>query len=122
MILPDTSVWADHFRNPEELLLDKLAAGELGGHPFVLGELALGYLRRRDLTIAMLRALPQVPQPGNESVLDLIESAGLAGRGIGLIDAHLLASARAGDDVLLWTRDKRLRAVAAEMKLLAAID
>ena len=38
------------------------------------------------------------------------------GRGIGYIDAHLLAAARMAD-VPIWTKDKRLHALATAMAL-----
>ena len=39
------------------------------------------------------------------------------GRGIGYIDAHLLAAMSLTGTVRLWTRDKRLGAVAESMRL-----
>jgi predicted nucleic acid-binding protein len=46
MILPDTSVWIDHFRGGEKTLAGLLHREDLLLHPFVIGELALGYLPR----------------------------------------------------------------------------
>ena len=37
------------------------------------------------------------------------------GRGIGFIDAHLLASLALSDHTLLWTRDKRLALIAQQL-------
>jgi predicted nucleic acid-binding protein len=45
-----------------------------------------------------------------------IDRHALMGRGIGYVDMHLLASARLAD-AMLWTRDKRLLAVATELGL-----
>ena len=45
---------------------------------------------------------------------------GRDGVGIGYVDAHLLASARLGG-AMLWTRDKRLHATAAELGLAHAV-
>ena len=39
------------------------------------------------------------------------------GRGIGYIDAHLLASVARTGSVLLWTRDRRLMSAAADLNL-----
>ena len=39
------------------------------------------------------------------------------GRGIGYIDVHLLASAALTEAGRLWTRDRRLAAVAGELEL-----
>jgi predicted nucleic acid-binding protein len=63
MTLVDTSVWVDHFRrgNPalEALLLD----GEVLCHPFVIGELACGNLKRRSETLACYALYPTCPWP-----------------------------------------------------------
>ena len=42
MILADTSVWIEHLRSANTMLSELLGAGEVLGHPFVSGELALG--------------------------------------------------------------------------------
>jgi hypothetical protein len=39
------------------------------------------------------------------------------GRGIGFVDVHLLASAALAVPARLWTRDRRLAAVAIELDL-----
>ena len=52
--------------------------------------------------------------------LGFLERHRLPGRGIGWIDAHLLASAELIGGESLYTRDKRLRTVAAELGLAAA--
>jgi predicted nucleic acid-binding protein len=48
-------------------------------------------------------------------VLALIETARLSGRGIGWVDAQLLASTRLTGEAVLWTRDKPLADAAAEL-------
>jgi len=59
----------------------------------------------------LLSALPQVEVAEHREVIEFVESHGLAGRGIGWVDAHLLASARLGG-IGLWTLDARLAAAA----------
>jgi hypothetical protein len=54
-------------------------------------------------------------------VLALVEREHLFGLGIGYIDAHLIASLRLTPNALLWTRDRRLHAVAARLDLNAAL-
>lgn len=83
-------------------------------HPFVVGELACGAMRNRAEILALLGALPQAHAAGHEEVLRLIEERRLAGKGLGYIDMHLLASALL-TAVPLWTLDKRLRATAASL-------
>jgi predicted nucleic acid-binding protein len=121
MILVDTSVWVDHLRADNERLTSLLAAGEVLGHPFVTGELALGNLRRREAVLNDLRDLPQALLALDQEVLQLIERNALFGRGIGYVDAHLLAAVSMTADSRLWTRDRRLQTVATELGLAAML-
>ena len=81
-------------------------------HPAIIAELALSSLRDRVKTLALLDLLPQVQvaQPGE--VRRMIEARHLYNLGIGLTDAHLIASVFINPSTLLWTRDKRLRKAA----------
>jgi hypothetical protein len=121
VILVDSSVWIDHLRKEDERLVELLAAEEVLGHPFVTGEIALGNLKRRDAVLADLRDLPQAAVATEDEVLDLINRLPLFGRGIGYVDAHLLAAVRLTPDATLWTAEKRLRAVSAELGLAAML-
>ena len=94
MILVDTSVWINHLRTTDDRLTALLDAGQILGHPFVTGEIALGDLRHRVLRAAMLRRLPQEPSRRIKRCSNLIERRALFGRGIGYVDAHLLAAVR----------------------------
>lgn len=115
MILVDTSVWIDHLRRGDDALVRRLDDGEVLMHPFVLGELACGNLRHRDEVLALLRDLPQATVADDEEVLYFIDRHMLMGRGIGYVDAHLLASASLSDPAGLWTRDQRLQSVAKDL-------
>jgi predicted nucleic acid-binding protein len=86
-------------------------------HPYVIGELACGNLRNRDEILALLAALPSGVVATHEETLVFVERQRLMGRGIGYIDAHLLASVTLTPGSRLWTRDRRLAAVAAETGL-----
>jgi predicted nucleic acid-binding protein len=86
-------------------------------HPFVLGELACGNLKNRSEVLRLLGDLPAAPTATDPEALGLIERRALMGRGIGYIDVHLLASAALAGVGRLWTRDRRLAAVAAELEL-----
>lgn len=108
MILVDTSLWGDHLRHADPAMQRNVAM-----HPMVVGELACGNLSRRKETLVRPRALPQVKALDDDAVLTLIESKERMGRGIGFVDTHLLGAVLAGPtDTQLWTRDKRLHAVA----------
>lgn len=117
MILVDTTVWIDHLRSGETALAAALEDGRVLMHPFVLGELACGTLKNRDEVLDLLGNLPAAPTATDPEVLGLIERRALMGRGIGYIDVHLLASAALADVGRLWTRDRRLAAVATELEL-----
>lgn len=107
MILADTSVWVEHFRHDSPRLRELLEAGEVVMHPMVLGELACGNLAHRPRTLRRLRHLPALPQLPDSVVLEAIEVRRLWGKGIGWIDAHLVAAALVSG-ASLWTLDQRL--------------
>ena len=116
MILVDTSIWIDHLRQGDTHLAGVLQAGQCLGHPFVIGELACGNLGNRQRVLALLQGLPRAPVASDDEVLTFVERRNLMGRGIGYLDAHLLASTvLAGAP--LWTRDRRLVAVAQALGL-----
>ncbi len=117
MILVDTSVWIDHLRSGDERLADLLNRCQVLIHPFVIGELACGNLRKRDEVLRLLNDLPQAVLASQEEVLHLINHKKLMGLGIGFIDAHLLASAVLTDSAVIWTRDKRLQKTARKLEL-----
>ena len=108
MILADTSIWIDHLRAPDPKLSHLLRARRIVTHAFVIGEIALGSLRNRAAVIAALNDLRQMRVAMPDEVMALIENVRLFGRGIGYVDAHLLASVRLTPGARLWTRDKRL--------------
>jgi predicted nucleic acid-binding protein len=116
MVLVDTSVWIDHLRVGDRKLVRLLEDGEVGVHPLVIGELACGNLRNRREILALLADLPSVERVSDEEVLFFIERHRLSGRGLGLVDVHLLASCAAGE-VALWTKDARLMKVARQLGL-----
>lgn len=117
MILVDTSVWIHHFRHAEPVLAAALDRGDVMTHPLVVGELACGNLRNRAEILGLLGDLPGSPEATHGEALRFIETHGLMGRGIGLIDVHLLASTALAGTALLWTRDNRLEAIARSLKL-----
>ncbi len=121
MILVDTSIWIDHLRSRDETLAERLNRREILIHPYVIGELALGHMDPRAEILTVLQDIPQVATATESEVLHLIESTVLFGTGIGYIDAHLLAAVKLRPGTRLWTRDKRLSAVAARLDLAATV-
>lgn len=112
MILVDTSVWVDHLRGSDGALAKLLTIGAVLAHPFVIGELALGNIRAREAVLTALLDLPQAEVATDAEVLTFIERHALFARGIGYVDAHLLAATRLTADARLWTRDRRLHGMA----------
>ncbi|GAB7540056.1 type II toxin-antitoxin system VapC family toxin [Burkholderia sp. 22PA0099] len=121
MILVDTSVWIDHINATDPMLVELLAEERVLIHPYVVGEIALGSLRNREVVLGALRDLPTAPVATPDETFYLIEREGLFNRGIGYVDTSLLASARLKPGVVIWTRDKRLRKVADELNLGAVL-
>ena len=83
-------------------------------HPFVIGELACGTIRRRVEVLSLLARLDAMPVVADAEALRLVEDRRLMGRGIGWIDVHLIASALVAR-VRLWSLDRRLVSVAREL-------
>jgi predicted nucleic acid-binding protein len=121
VILVDTSVWIDHFRNGRADLGVLLDQGDVLMHPFVASELACGNLSARESTIELLQQLRTITVADHAEVMAFIERQRLHGRGVGYVDVHLLASA-ALDGARLWTRDRHLRALATKLDLAAPLD
>lgn len=122
MILIDTSVWIEHLRHGDRALTSLLNKGQVLTHPYVIGELALGNMRNRDIILDTLNNMPRAKIATEEEVLAFVTQFKLYGLGIGYVDAHLLASVRLTPDTLLWTQDKRLRAAAEQLALHTALQ
>lgn len=116
MILVDTSLWVEHLRRSHPALARALERGEVLTHPFVIGELACGNLKARTQILGLMELIPASTVAEHDEVLRLIESRELYGKGIGWIDAHLIASALLSD-ATLWTLDKRLKQIVIQIGL-----
>lgn len=123
MILADTTIWVDYFRRsglrPE--LRKLLNARQVVMHPFLVAELALGSLHNRQKTLSDLDNLPQIRVAELTEVRQMIEARSLYAKGIGLIDAHIVASCLLTPPTMLWTSDMRLGNVAASLGIRATI-
>jgi predicted nucleic acid-binding protein len=115
VVLVDTSVWVFHFRETQTSLVELLNNGEAACHPFIIGELACGNLKNRTGIIRLLEALPATPVVEHEELLSFIEARKVMGKGLGYVDAHLLAAALL-TGVPIWTLDKKLDKMAEELQ------
>jgi predicted nucleic acid-binding protein len=116
-VLVDTSVWirflsnrAPHAAELEELL----SRDEVCGHDFVYGELLIGDAGGRKKLLADYEQMHQAPVVPDADVVAFVRDRRLRGRGIGWVDAHLLASSLVGR-LKLWTTDPRLMTLATEL-------
>jgi predicted nucleic acid-binding protein len=117
MILVDTSVWIRFLSNkmPYSQQLDELLGiGDVAGHEFVYGELFIDDRGGRRKLLAAYGHMYRASTVTHSEVLDFARSRNIAGRGIGWIDTHLLASALV-DRLSLWTVDSRLCSIAEEL-------
>jgi predicted nucleic acid-binding protein len=115
VILADSSVWIDHLHRPDDDLVGLLRTQRVVMHMAVLGEVALGQLRDRAGVLSTLEQLPFLRSARDHEVVTLIDRRELHGRGVGFVDVTLVASTLMTPGTRLWTRDKRLRAVADEL-------
>lgn len=117
MIIVDTSVWIDHFRAPDINLANLIAEGDIGLHPFVLGELLLGGLPAAGEVSRLLDQLAQPPMASVQETAAFIAWGRLAGTGIGYVDVSLLVSAKLLGTGTVLTKDKWLHAQANRLAL-----
>jgi len=87
-------------------------------HPFVTAEMALGSIRDRARTLLYFDLLPQCQMAQLVEVRQLIEARALYAKGVGLVDANLLASCLLTPGTQLWTRDAALIEVAKDLGVL----
>jgi predicted nucleic acid-binding protein len=111
MVLADTSIWIDHFRNGNGQLIELLDNGEVFCHPFIIGELACGHINNRQEIITALQSLPQSTFIEHDEIMIFIEKNQIMGKGLGYIDVAILASSLV-TGIPLWTFDRKLNAIA----------
>lgn len=117
MVLVDTSIWIRFLAGTEPYAnkLDRLLSGdEVLGHDFVYGELLIGDRGARAKLLAEYKVMRQAALVANSEVVEFVRHHKINGRGIGWIDAHLLASAIVASS-RLWTADRPLAAVAQDI-------
>jgi predicted nucleic acid-binding protein len=118
MILADTSIWVDHLRNRNPEMEKYLSRGQIVMHPFIVAEISLGSLRNRQTTLSDMESLLEAKVAALNEVRHMIEAHTLYSKGIGLTDAHLIASCLITPGTQLWTRDVAMKKVAAALGIL----
>ena len=78
---------------------------------FIVGELACGSIKNRHEIISLLSDLPSTEVVDHYDIIEFIEYRNIMNKGVGYVDAHLLASALISETPL-WTFDKALKKVA----------
>jgi hypothetical protein len=121
MILADTAIWIDYIRNRDPMMDGLLNAGQIVMHPFVVAEISLGSLHDRKRTLAGLESILEVKVATLREARSLIESHALYSKGVGLTDAHLIASCLITPGTQLWSRDGAMKKVAASLGILAKL-
>ena len=119
IVLVDTSVWIRFLSNRDPYATDLdalLSRDEVSGHDFVYGELLIGDKGGRKQLLADYELMHQAPVVPHREVVEFVRDRRLHGRGIGWIDAHLLASALVAR-LRLWTTDPALAMAAKELGL-----
>lgn len=113
VVLVDTSVWVDHFRNRNENLVSLLTLDLALSHPLIVTELACGTPPApRSRTLTDIATLPQARQATLDEVRSFIEREKLYGLGCGVVDLSLLASTLLTPGSRLWSLDRRLAELA----------
>ena len=117
IVLVDTSVWIRFLSNREPYAAELdalLSRDEVSGHDFVFGELLIGDKGGRKKLLSEYERMHQAPVVSHEEVVAFVRDRRLHGRGVGWVDAHLLASALVGR-LKLWTSDPSLESLANEV-------
>ena len=117
-VLIDTSVWVDHFRRRNDRRVELIMMDQALTHPLIVGELACGTPPAPRLQTLADIALLQAATPARvPATMDVIEREKLYGLGCGWVDLTLLASTLITPGAILWTRDKRLAALAERFEV-----
>jgi predicted nucleic acid-binding protein len=119
VVLVDTSVWIRFLVGsaPYARALDRLLeTDQVLAHDLVEGELLIGDAGGRAALLAAYQEIHRAGTLAHAEVVELVRSRRLQRRGIGWIDAHLLASTLV-QHCRLWTADASLAAVAVELRI-----
>jgi predicted nucleic acid-binding protein len=117
LVIADSSIWMDHINKGDSELVALMKQRRVRLHPMIIAEIALGSIKQRAIMLEELNAFPQVDSATHSEVMAMIEWMELFGKGVGYVDAHLLAATRQLRSGTLWTRDKKLKAQAMRLSI-----
>jgi predicted nucleic acid-binding protein len=121
LILADTTIWIEHLRGRMPEMQAQLDRGRIFMHPFVVAELALGSLHDRAKTLVRFDRMLKLRVASMGEVRSMIEAHSLFAKGIGVVDAHLVASCLITRGAMLWTHDNALGNIAGSLGIRAAL-
>jgi len=116
MILVDTSIWISHLHFTNEALVKLLEEDMVACHSWIIGEMAMGSIKNRSDFLQMLALLPCLDVVEESRVMTFVESNRLFQKGIGWLDAQLLAACAAWP-CRIWTNDRRLAEIAQGLEI-----
>lgn len=114
-VLVDSSIWIDHINHGHDILASLLKQRRVLTHPLIIGEIAMGSLKNRQKILREIGKLSGTKAVTNAEVMAMVEWDKLHNKGIGFIDAHLLASVKITENATLLTKDGRLHAQAKRL-------
>jgi predicted nucleic acid-binding protein len=115
-VLVDTNIWIEHLRRDNKRLSALLEGDSVLFHSLVWGELACGEFKNREKILNYYYILPSSDEADIHELITLINQQKLYGKGLGIVDMHLLAACKLSN-ALLWTNDKALKASAKKLKV-----
>ena len=110
-VLVDTSVWSEHFRKAQPLLVSLLHEGLVVSHELVVEELALSMSPEHLGILDDIASTGLLPTATLDEYLQFVSGFGIAGQKVGCVDVNLLVSCKLAN-AGLWTLDKHLSTAA----------
>ena len=116
MILVDTSIWVNHFRQSNLQLVNLLTNDQVLCHPLVILEIACGSPPAPRLkTLEYLEKLQTAKIATVREIMTMIENHKLHDSGCGATDMSLLASTLMTENAKIWTKDKNLETLSKKL-------
>ena len=116
MILVDTSIWVNHFRQSNLQLVNLLTNDQVLCHPLVILEIACGSPPApRPKTLEYLEKLQTAKIATVREIMTVLENHKLHDSGCGATDMSLIASTLLTENAKIWTQDKNLETLSKKL-------